>query len=59
MGWRNHGFVDGNKRTSIYAVALLLRLSGDEMPFGCMRALNNAMEKIVADEPSLEGRKKT
>jgi death on curing protein len=45
----NHGFVDGNKRTSIYAVGLLLGRSGYEMPFSGMRALNKAMENIVLD----------
>ncbi len=45
----NHGFVDGNKRTAIYAVAVLLYRSGFRISFRSFKAANNAMEKIVLD----------
>lgn len=43
----NHGFVDGNKRTAIYMVALLIYRSGYRMRFASQRRANMEMEEIV------------
>jgi prophage maintenance system killer protein len=44
---RNHGFVDGNKRTSILMLGVLLINSGYDFQFDAEEAANEAIEAIV------------
>lgn len=43
----NHGFVDGNKRTALFMVALLLRKSGYTLDHKNVRRRNIEMETMI------------
>jgi death-on-curing protein len=45
----NHGFLDGNKRTAIYALGILLSGSGYTLQFPSVRRANIEVEKMVLD----------
>jgi death on curing protein len=45
----NHGFVDGNKRTALVALDLLLVRSGYRLPANDIEQLNKYAEKIILD----------
>lgn len=46
---KNHGFVDGNKRTAILMVALLIINSGYDFLFESEDLANDALEHLVLD----------
>jgi death-on-curing protein len=46
----NHGFADGNKRTTLLLVHLLLTKSGYELsPRGNSKTINKAVEQMILD----------
>lgn len=45
----NHGFVDGNKRTALIAVLLLLDRSGYEFTAANGEALQDDLESVILD----------
>jgi death on curing protein len=44
---RNHGFVDGNKRTAVYAMGLLLTRSGYKLRDDNLDRLNREVEDMI------------
>src|SRR5262249_13030837 len=44
---RNHGFVDGNKRTAVYAMDLLLTRSGYKLRDDDLDRLNQEVEDMI------------
>ena len=44
---RNHGFVDGNKRTAVYAMGLLLTRSGYKLRDDDLDRLNREVEEMI------------
>jgi death-on-curing protein len=55
---KNHGFVDGNKRTALFALDLLLKRSGYELRANDVAQLNRDVERMILDvvEDRLEDR---
>jgi death on curing protein len=45
----NHGFVDGNKRTALFMMSLLLRRSGYNIDAANERQLNTDVETMILD----------
>jgi len=45
----NHGFIDGNKRTAVYMMMLVLERSGYELKPRRGENLNDAVETMVTD----------
>lgn len=45
----NHGFIDGNKRTAVYTMFLLLVRSGYVLHSTSRDALNNDIETMITD----------
>jgi death on curing protein len=43
----NHGFTDGNKRTTLYIVDLFIRRSGYRLTGGPLQQLNDDLETII------------
>ena len=43
----NHGFVDANKRTTVYVVHLLLTRSGYRFSISDPQTLNDALEEMI------------
>jgi death-on-curing protein len=45
----NHGFLDGNKRTAVYMLAILLFASGYSLRFNSAELLNVEVEAMILD----------
>jgi death-on-curing protein len=43
----NHGFIDANKRTTLYACQLLVMRSGYNLRAGDLRTVNQEMEEMI------------
>lgn len=43
----NHGFVDGNKRTALHMLGILLDRSGYELVFRASARMNRQLEEMV------------
>ena len=47
---QNHGFIDGNKRTAVYVLDLLLTRSGYQLALGAEDELENVVLAVVEHE---------
>ena len=51
---RNHAFVDGNKRTSVVAVIMFLRLNGYQVTWDAQNALAFILDVATGEQTPLE-----